>query len=84
MHGPAGGGARGGVLKRVQPLRAVLLVRSPPVLEPGRTLRTLIHGRLPAGRHVASFDAAGLAAGVHYIALDAGDARRSARVICLR
>jgi hypothetical protein len=47
----------------------------------GRRIGTLIHGVQPAGRHVVSWNAAPLAAGIYFVRLHAGDAARQQRAV---
>jgi len=50
----------------------------------GRSVRDASPGALPAGRHVATLDLAGLAAGPYLVRLDAGGASRTVSVTVVR
>lgn len=50
----------------------------------GRTVATLVHDDLPAGNHRNVFDGAGLASGVYFYRLQAGEAAQTRRMLLLK
>ncbi|KAA3655094.1 MAG: T9SS C-terminal target domain-containing protein [Calditrichaeota bacterium] len=50
----------------------------------GAEVATLVEGRKGAGRHTISFEAAGLASGLYYYTLTAGEFRQSRKMVLLR
>ncbi|MBD3235358.1 MAG: hypothetical protein GF330_01475 [Candidatus Eisenbacteria bacterium] len=47
-------------------------------------MATLVDRHLPAGQHVASWEASGVAAGIYFCRLELGGSRVSRRVLQLR
>jgi len=50
----------------------------------GRLARTIANGKFPAGEHRVSFDATGLASGVYFYQLRAGDTRLAKKMLLLK
>jgi hypothetical protein len=50
----------------------------------GREVATLVNENLPPGRYEVTFDAGGLASGVYYYRLVAGDFTETKRMVLMR
>ena len=50
----------------------------------GRRVATLLHGRLEAGEHEARFDGSGMASGVYFVRVRAGEVSRVGKMVLMR